>query len=188
MSGTSAQLLDAIRTFYVNDPTFGHAISEAAEFLLYHQYVRSPYFLHQRWRVDIGSGMGLRHSGGIADVAFYGLVEPWLLSPEVSVPNGVVLYKRFRDDVFMILSKREKLVLFCRSIIAKASAIFKVECVTVSRTSVEMLAFNVSVSAGALCLAPKQKLHAAPLSASRPNHTELLVGRSLTTRGSKHTS
>ncbi len=50
------------------------------------------------YRVEVGSGMGQIHSGSLADLAFYQIVEK-------NLPlNEVALFARFRDHVLVVTS------------------------------------------------------------------------------------
>jgi len=50
-----------------------------------------------------GSGMGLLHSGEIADLAFNELVEASMLSDTSAASSGLVSYLRFKDDILAIV-------------------------------------------------------------------------------------
>ncbi len=69
-------------------------------FLLDNQYVydaqRDLYF-----KVVEGTGQGLRCSGEIAGLAYFGRIELKLLSPRAMQSSGV-LYVQFRDDVLCV--------------------------------------------------------------------------------------
>ena len=48
----------------------------------------------------VGSGMGMKHSGGVSSVTFYDLVEKNLF--ECGAPDGVLAYMRYHDDILLI--------------------------------------------------------------------------------------
>ena len=47
--------------------------------VLDHQYVSSARLPNRVWKVVLGSGMGLRHSGSIAEAALYDITEKWFV-------------------------------------------------------------------------------------------------------------
>ena len=69
--------------------------------ILYYQYIRTPV-LAESFQIAEGTGMGCRHSGNVADLAFARLVESHVLSNEIKQQFGVVLYGRYRDDLLCI--------------------------------------------------------------------------------------
>ena len=54
-------------------------------------------------RVIAGSGMGLCHSGDLADFCFYHRTEKWLTRDIVRKKAGVRLHLRFRDDMVVVI-------------------------------------------------------------------------------------
>ena len=65
------------------------------------------------YHVIIGSGMGLKSSGGISDYAFFVLAESeFMLNPSVRDQFGIRAYFRFKDDLLVILDGREGNVRF----------------------------------------------------------------------------
>ncbi len=69
--------------------------------VLAYQFVESPS--GDFFSVDLGTGMGAVHSGALADLAFYAVVEQ-ALSKEAL---GIHLYARFRDDVLVVVEGGE---------------------------------------------------------------------------------
>ncbi len=68
--------------------------------LLRHQYVGHREHVCQ---VMMGSGMGKAHSGALADVALWSLVES-----EFNLAGlGVQCYLRFRDDVLVVAKNKQ---------------------------------------------------------------------------------
>ena len=46
----------------------------ALSYLLRNQYVASPFWPHRRYHVEQGSGMGLQHSGEVADLSLFNFI------------------------------------------------------------------------------------------------------------------
>lgn len=102
MSGTAATLTEHGASMMAQP--FQKAGMEVIGFLLSHQYVRSHLFTDQVWRVLVGAGMGLNFSGDLCDAAFFSMSEAWFVHNQgLRDQTGILLYVRFRDDVFMIL-------------------------------------------------------------------------------------
>jgi hypothetical protein len=57
--------------------------------------------LHTVYRVEQGSGIGLKHAGAVSDWLFWVRVEKGLLQRKAAL--GVLMYLRFRDDLFVVL-------------------------------------------------------------------------------------
>ena len=56
--------------------------------------------------MECGTGQGLKHSGDVADVAFYNLAEAGFVDVEqICRDHGLLLYLRFRDDILMVFEK-----------------------------------------------------------------------------------
>ena len=70
MSGRPEQL-SYLAKQVISDPAERKIVEDALLFLLRHQYIASPFHGQRRWRVTIGSGMGLAHSGPVAEAALY---------------------------------------------------------------------------------------------------------------------
>ena len=68
-------------------------LRKALEFLVHHQYLHSRQLPHRLWRVTRGSGMGLKHSGALTDLAFYSKVERWMCHPEMMAAHHVAFYR-----------------------------------------------------------------------------------------------
>ena len=82
-------------------------IRDVTQFLVFNQYVRGRRHVSTQdegaYRVVRGSGMGLVHSGDLADLSFLELVDLWLLAPHTIDNLGIKLYLRFRDDGLVVL-------------------------------------------------------------------------------------
>ena len=85
MSGTAKEIKDDIREHLETEIRPEDSVSvnkektdkmnltiDALEYLLFHQYVVNEYIEENRvWKTCLGTGMGRKHSGEVADVAFY---------------------------------------------------------------------------------------------------------------------
>lgn len=148
MSGTCDQLSDAASSV-ISDHKTRVLVMRAIRFLLTHQYVQSKY-VDGVYMVCKGSGMGLRHSSSICDAAFFALCEkPWSLKPVVQNKFRIVMYYRFKDDVFILWLHHGDITTFSNwfySLQKRAEPVFTMKCVEFSRTSVTMLAVVVERS------------------------------------------
>ena len=58
-----------------------------------------------QYKVRYGTGIGLLHSGDLADAVFFSLVEKKLLEAKAYDEGGVLYWCRFRDDMCFIVNK-----------------------------------------------------------------------------------
>ena len=98
MSGTEEELIQDV-TRWFSDP-LKTLLQRALSLLLSSQYVESHHFPGRLWRVVLGSGMGLPHSGEVADLAFLSRAETRIVG--VWQTMSVRRYLRFKDDIIMI--------------------------------------------------------------------------------------
>jgi hypothetical protein len=69
--------------------------------VLFHQFVS---WNGNVYRVETGSGMGQLHSGSLADLSFWRLVE----NPLFLAEHGILCWMRFRDDIFTVFKTKEE--------------------------------------------------------------------------------
>ena len=83
--------------------------------------------VNKYWRVQVGTGMGLRCSGELSDCTFYKLAEEkFATCSEVQRAFGIIFYCRFNDEGFFIIdTPRAKLLEFCEQFKRK-SAYFRI--------------------------------------------------------------
>ena len=161
-------------------------VGDAVKCLLEHQYVSSS-LSGQTCKVLQGSGMGLKHSAGIAGAAFHSLADRWVMSPGVRKKFGIRLYARYVDDLLFITDTDESnFLLFLRWLRHRLSAVFTLENVALHQCSVEMLDLQVSIVANQLCWEPRRcQIMAAPLSVDSAHplhvHASWPVGMMLST-------
>ena len=107
----------------IHDPDLD-LLRSALEFLTENQFVQLPKMkgaknptrksdpiFDQWWRCIVGTGMGLPHSGSLANSAFAGRVErTWLSRESTKAAYGIFLYARYMDDIIVVLRRDFKLV------------------------------------------------------------------------------
>jgi len=110
LSGTCEQITNTIAPAFNDDHRLWQLVKRALEFLLQHQFVRGRFYVadadHGSFRCVRGSGMGLPHSGDIADLCLLLLIELWLLRPCVRAKCGIAFYLRFRDDALLAIAPK----------------------------------------------------------------------------------
>ena len=79
---------------------------EDDHFLLTYQFVTSKRHPGRLWRVQKGSGMGMKNSGEVSDAAFAFLVERWCVSLDTMNVFSIDLYGRFKDDIIIVAKNR----------------------------------------------------------------------------------
>ena len=102
-------------------------MNKALGFLLDNQFIVSEEAPNRLWKCIKGSGMGHKHSGEVVDLAFYYEVEEWATRASTRQEFHIVGYWRYRDDILIIGSDRQKTVKYCQTLRSKAS-LFKLEC------------------------------------------------------------
>ena len=82
-----------------------HVFRQALSFLLNNQYITSKIFPNQFWKVESGTGMGLRSSADVANAAFLHFVEQCglgLLCSASRLRYGIKHYVRYFDNLLFI--------------------------------------------------------------------------------------
>ena len=82
---------------------FREPLREALEFLIENQFVQIPGCEHRAWKVCRGSGMGLPHSGEVADMVFLMNERKFILVSENIMKYSIKAYFRYKDDMMMII-------------------------------------------------------------------------------------
>ena len=96
-------------------------LGAALWFLLGNQYITSAQIPGKVFEVRRGTGMGLKHSGSIADAAFYSRVErTFALSPVMQAHYLIDLYLRFKDDILVLCRSRAAAEAFLRGLRERA--------------------------------------------------------------------
>ena len=146
-SGSAEQLIsDVLRMWDPRDKR-NRLRRQAMELLLHNQLVRGKCWPPEGegcFRVLTGSGMGLIHSGDIADCAFLMLVENWLNHPDVRQGFGVRGYVRFRDDALLVCnsSRMQQLI----KILKAKARYFNIIVERISSEAVHFLEFCIYVN------------------------------------------
>ena len=130
LSGTAEQLgNDATRGLHDDRKKLAVLI---LEYILAEQYIKSKWFPGRLWKSNIGSGMGLTHSGEVADTAFFFRCEKGLVDSDAARSNyGLEAYWRFRDDIAMIATDVYKMEALIKEMKRRAQYfVIKVESIT----------------------------------------------------------
>ena len=94
---------DFFRCVHLFDEGIREPFTRAVKFLLTHQYVSSPAFHDDLWRVVCGSGMGLVHSSELCDIAFYATAGHRFVTNRKALEKfSIWHFFRFRDDFLLM--------------------------------------------------------------------------------------
>jgi hypothetical protein len=125
-------------------------VRETAFMLFDNQYVFST-ILQAFYRCYKGTGMGLRHSGFCANIAFYFAVERNFINNLKE--HNIQFYGRYHDDVYIIFTSKESMDKFLHPLIS-SSRYFKLLASGVSSTSIDYLDLTVAAVDGHLRVQP----------------------------------
>ena len=115
--------------------------------ILHNQFVRVPG-VRECFRVARGSGMGLMCSGEISDWTFFADAEEnFVLDEGVRTRFGIVLYLRFKDDIFVVLEAEDDVVTTFLEEFQALAGDFVLKLDADSTSSVEMLDLTISKGA-----------------------------------------
>ena len=135
-------------------------VRKALTFLLNHQYVVSDLIPERTYKVVKGTGIGLRHSGAVADASFFTLVEHDFVTDDMQdrleLSYGVSHYFRFKDDIFFVAAERTRGMEFFLLLQQRARH-FKLKLEEVSSEMVQMLDTAVYVENNSLQVMPQFK-------------------------------
>ena len=93
----------------------GELLVDAIWMLLGAQLITSKFHSDRVWKARKGTGIGLVHSGDLADWLLWSKVEKWLLDLRcIREESSIVGYFRFRDDVLLIGTNLGKMNTFVR--------------------------------------------------------------------------
>ena len=98
LSGSAADIATDVSSLFVN--ALASLVKETIHSLLEHQYVFA-IMLQAFYRCFHGTGMGLKHSGHCANLAFYVAVELHFINNLHAL--GIKTYLRYHDDIFIFL-------------------------------------------------------------------------------------
>ena len=98
MSGSPLELANAVASSGDSERE-RELLHVAVYFLLRYQFVQCGAFKRFSWRVLHGTGMGLTHSGEVADMAFFRTSEVDLMTSAVLCSHGILGAYKFKDDI-----------------------------------------------------------------------------------------
>ena len=148
MSGNKDDLIaDALERFEGVD---GKLMKEALHLLLEEQWIMSNEFPEQIWKVCKESGMGLLHSGDLADLAYYHRAERgWAACSVIMEAYGIVKIWMLRDDILVLAWERLKTHAYGRGMINRAGFFITI-CEKLSHEKIEYLDCEVCVENGTI--------------------------------------
>ena len=104
----------------------------------------SPYFDGKLYKVKEGTGMGLKHSGELADAALAALCEvTFALKGKVKAGYKIERYWRYRDDILVLGEDEKKMESFCRTM-SRLSKYFILEPDEVKYDCVDFLQLKIT--------------------------------------------
>ena len=133
MSGTSVELADLAASAF-EETNLYRLVKESILFLLEHQEVVDKSS-NTRVKVCRGSGMGLPHSGAIAELALLQGGEIPALKHMHDL--HIVFYARFKDDILIVFSDYARLNTFINHL--RRGHPFKIQCDLIDSHSVHFL-------------------------------------------------
>ena len=143
-----------------------YVFSKVVSFLLSSQAVQHPYS-GDCYAIVTGTGMGLTHSGELADLALHSKVERhFVLDPGCREKHGIVRYYRFKDDAIAILRSTDYIADFVKEY-SRRAGYYKVEVEDVNRFWTRYLDVTVMRSGRKFIVKPAFKettLNSIPLS------------------------
>ena len=122
------------------DPVLQALIYDIAFLLLSNQFVEDKTH-HNMYKVHKGSGMGLPHSGAVAESALLAGAELALIRDLAAY--HVDLYLRFKDDIFILFDDMPHLRRFVTKL--RANHPFEIRCDEISSSKVAFLEVEVSI-------------------------------------------
>ncbi len=152
MSGTPSELttpiVDSLPTATLKQRTYKLLLLNVLDFLLENQYICSHYCPEEVFNVVEGTGMGLLHSGDLADAALFFLAEfQWACNPKVQSDHGIAALFRFKDDIICFVNSPLQWEIFFKEYCHRSSC-FKLELEEISDTSVKYLDLEVTKEKG----------------------------------------
>jgi len=149
LSGSPVDLSNDVSTSFSGSEA--DMIKETSFTLLDNQFVAASS-LECAYRCYCGSGIGLRHSPNISNLAFFNAVETKVLPRFYRM--GVLLYLRYFDDIFILFDARDSMYNSCR-FFKERSSYFTLKVDSVSATQVGILDLNISIVDGSFQVQPK---------------------------------
>ena len=136
MSGRPLELSKLCSSLFSDDRELQTLVYNSVFFLLESQFIVDPEGgLDTIYQVICGSGMGLSHSGAVAEAALLGGMEEKLLA--VQKDHLIDLYVRFKDDILIVFQDKSLLKDFFH--IMQKGHPFKIECEEISTQKIQYL-------------------------------------------------
>ena len=88
MSGSVEEIVPNA-TSHIVDQGEKSLLEDILYFLVYEQFVDAPALGSRLWRVQRGTGMGLCHSGYVADILLLNMCERVLVNPQTLLNCGI---------------------------------------------------------------------------------------------------
>jgi hypothetical protein len=151
MSGTPTELSQLSSDVFEGEPIHG-ILKESSWFLLDNQHVVDKS-TGKVYKVQKGSGMGLSHSGAIAELALYMGAERRML--QVLPRYNIVFYGRFKDDILIIFRDYRLLRDFLAEL--RKGHPFTLKCEEISSFSINFLEVCIRKSYAAFEIFPVSK-------------------------------
>ena len=101
LKGTPEEILPCIMQLWDPADQLRDCIRQCIVFFFETQFVRDPSD-GSLYKVQLGTGMGLPHSGELTDGTFWALMETVVLRQSVLQHHGILAYYRYRDDILTI--------------------------------------------------------------------------------------
>ena len=138
LSGHAVPLAEDVAQ-QLDDSTLASLLKDSLTFLLDNQFIdplpngELGYIL----KCVLGTGMGLLHSGHVANLAFYARVEKKVMHT-CTPQHGIISYSRYFDDIIIIAASRASGEEFI-SLLLHHQAYFKILCTEVSQVGAKYL-------------------------------------------------
>ena len=153
MTGSSVELAALSSKLFVEDTKLRELVHNTVLFLLDNQFIVNPRGDSNTYKVVKGSGMGLAHSGAVAEAALLAGFEIDLV-PRMH-QYGIDLYLRFEDDIFIVFSDLPLLHAFFAKM--KIGHPFIIECESINSFECQFLDVLIQKQASCYQLAPQSK-------------------------------
>lgn len=137
LSEDHTMLAELVASFFDDQPTLKAWLKDCVMHLLDSQYVELKLDECTMQKVTGGSGMGMKHSGTISDLAFLKVAELPVLQDKERL--GIQMFVRYRDDILTIVENPHCCTAFYECLIPKAAMAYKVEVESYSLESINML-------------------------------------------------
>ena len=149
VNGNVDEITSCVLSLFDTRDVIYSTLEAVIRFLLQCQFVRDPWGDSEDlvYQVVFGSGMGLPHSGELANCAFLGLVERRLLHPRILNEHGIRGHFRFRDDILLLgqgLASRTRIYLD----MMRTLATFYSLTAEWGRSSIEYLEVSICIGCG----------------------------------------